>query len=51
MNLANIPRMGTMEFRALEGTKDVTKITNMITGIHQMLHRFAQHDTPDQKWA
>lgn len=48
MNLANIPRMGTMEFRALEGTKDVDKITTLITGIHKMLHRFSQFTTPDQ---
>lgn len=48
LNLCNLPRKGTLEFRALEGSEDREKIVCMFEGIHQMFENLQKFDDPSQ---
>lgn len=48
LNLCNLPRKGTLEFRALEGSEDRDKIVCMFEGIHQMFENLQKFDDPAQ---
>jgi hypothetical protein len=48
LNLANMARIGTLEFRALEGTADIEKISWMFLGIHELFKNLSTFDDPKQ---
>lgn len=48
LNLCNLARIGTLEFRALEGTEDVDKIVMIFQGIHDLFKNLGKFKDPSE---